>query len=183
QGAVLKAVPPPFARDPAPAWNRLFYGRIGERLAELAASEERRALVNPALRAAVDALEAFGPPVEAELAALREETWSRAGAVFREVDLLLTPTLPVTALPVGVDVPPGHDGRNAVDWSYFTYPFNLTGHPAASFPVGCDRAGLPIGLQIVGPLDGEAAILRVAAALEKLRPIAAPRVQSPNAGA
>ncbi|HET8747309.1 MAG TPA: amidase family protein, partial [Ramlibacter sp.] len=63
QGAVLKAVPPPFARDPAPAWNRLFYGRIGERLAELAASEERRALVNPALRAAVAALAAFGPPM------------------------------------------------------------------------------------------------------------------------
>ncbi|GAB3647687.1 amidase [Ramlibacter alkalitolerans] len=176
EGAQVMELQPPFARDPGPAWNRLFYGRIGERLAELAPTPAQRELVNPALRAAVAQLEAFGPPAEAELAALREETWARAQSVFRTVDVLLTPTLPVTALPVGVDVPPGHAGRNAVDWSYFTYPFNLTGHPAASFPVGFDGGGLPIGLQIVGPLDGEGAILRVASAIERLHPIAAPRL-------
>jgi aspartyl-tRNA(Asn)/glutamyl-tRNA(Gln) amidotransferase subunit A len=176
EGAQLKVLEPPFARDPAPAWNRLFYGRIGERLAELAPTPAQRELVNPALLQAIADLHAFGPPAEAELAALREETWERAEAVFRQVNVLLTPTLPVTALAVGVDVPTGHAGRNAVDWSYFTYPFNLTGHPAASFPVGFDGEGLPIGLQIVGPLDGEGAILRVASALERLRPIAAPQL-------
>jgi len=176
EGAQLRIVPPLFARDPAPVWNRLFYGRIGERLAELASTAAQRELVDPALRDAIAGLEAFGPPSQSELAALRQETWAHAEAVFRDVDLLLTPTLPVTALPVGVDVPPGHAGRNAVDWSYFTYPFNLTGHPAASFPVGFDAEGLPIGLQIVGPLDGEGAILRVASALERLRPIPMPQL-------
>ncbi|MCC2633565.1 MAG: putative amidase, partial [Ramlibacter sp.] len=68
-------------------------------------------------------------------------------------------------------VPAGHAGRNAVDWSYFTYPFNLTGHPAASIPVGFDAARLPIGLQLVGRLDGEATILRVAAAIERVHPM------------
>ena len=176
EGARVTTIAPPFARDPAPAWNHLFYGRIGERLAELAPTAERLHLVDPALRQAVAEQQGAGPPREAELAALLEETRARAEAMFRTVDVLLTPTVPVTALPVGIDIPPGHGGTNAVDWSCFTYPFNLTGHPAASFPVGLDRQGLPIGLQIVGSLDGEGAILRVAGALERLRPIAPPQL-------
>jgi aspartyl-tRNA(Asn)/glutamyl-tRNA(Gln) amidotransferase subunit A len=176
QGARVQVIEPPFARDPAPAWSHLFYGRIGERLAQLAPTAQQMALVNPALREAIAAQQAFGPPREAELAALHEETRARAEAVFQRVDVLLTPTLPVTALPVGVDVPRGHAGRNAVDWSYFTYPFNLTGQPAASYPVGFDGEGLPIGLQIVGPADGEAILLRVAGALERLHPVATPRL-------
>jgi aspartyl-tRNA(Asn)/glutamyl-tRNA(Gln) amidotransferase subunit A len=176
QGAQVATLEPPFARDPAPAWNALFYGGIGRRLAELAPTAQQLDVVDPALRAAVAQQRAGTPAGAAELVALREETRARAAAVFREVDVLLTPTLPVTALPVGVDVPPGHAGRNAVDWSYFTYPFNLTGHPAASIPVGFDAQGLPIGLQIVGPPDGEVVILRVARVLERLHPIAPPRI-------
>lgn len=174
EGAQVLTLAPPFARDPAPAWNRLFYGRIGERLAELAATPERLELVNPALRQAVAAQQAFGAPMEAELAALRAETQAGIEAVFANVDVLLTPTLPVTALPVGVDMPPDLPGRNAVDWSWFTYPFNLTGHPAASCPVGLDAQGLPIGLQVVGPAQGEAVVLQVAGALERLLPAGMP---------
>ncbi|GAB3769341.1 amidase [Ramlibacter monticola] len=174
EGARVRTMDPPFARDPAPAWSRLFYGRIGQRLAELAPTPERLALVDPPLRRAVADQQAFAAPREEELTALQEETRVQADAVFRTVDVLVTPTLPVTALPVGIDAPSGHAGSNAVDWSFFTYPFNLTGHPAASFPVGLDRQGLPIGLQIVGPPDGEAVILRVASALERLLPIAQP---------
>jgi aspartyl-tRNA(Asn)/glutamyl-tRNA(Gln) amidotransferase subunit A len=176
EGARVRELEPPFTRDPAPAWNRLFYGSIGERLAQLATSEAQMNLVNPALRQAVAEYRAASGNDPSALDALREATLVQAEAVFRQVDVLLTPTLPVTALPVGLDVPPGHPGRNAVDWSYFTYPFNLTGHPAASYPVGTDRQGLPIGLQIVAPREGESAILRVASVLERLRPIAAPQL-------
>jgi Asp-tRNA(Asn)/Glu-tRNA(Gln) amidotransferase A subunit family amidase len=111
---------------------------------------------------------------EAGAQALRTQARAETEALFQHVDVLLTPTMPVTAPRVGVDVPAGHEGRNAVDWSYFTYPFNLTGHPAASCPVGLDAAGLPIGLQIVAPMDGEPQIFRVAAALERLYPIRLP---------
>ena len=52
QGAQVQEVASPFARDPAPAWNQMFYGRIARRLAELAATPQRMELVNPALRAA-----------------------------------------------------------------------------------------------------------------------------------
>ena len=173
QGAQVRELAPPFSRDPGPAWNHLFYGRIAQRLAELAPTPQRMALVNPALRAAAAHEQTSAGLDEAQALALRAQLLSEAQDLFGQVDLLLTPTLPVTALPVGVDVPPGHEGRNAVDWSYFTYPFNLTGHPAASFPVGT-AAGLPVGLQIVAAPDGEATILRAAAALERLYPIRLP---------
>jgi aspartyl-tRNA(Asn)/glutamyl-tRNA(Gln) amidotransferase subunit A len=175
QGAIVREVAPLFASDPAPAWSALFYGRIGERLAQLAPTRERIELVNPALRHAV-ALARAAEWEPAELALLQQETIARTQLLWRDVDVLLTPTLPVTALPVGVDVPPGHGDRNAVDWSYFTYPFNLTGNPAASYPVARDTRGLPIGLQLVAALDGEPTLLRVAAALERMHPVTLPPV-------
>jgi Asp-tRNA(Asn)/Glu-tRNA(Gln) amidotransferase A subunit family amidase len=67
---------------------------------------------------------------------------------FERFDVLLTPTTPVPAWPIEHEgVPPGHE--HATVWSYFTYPFNLTGQPAMSMPCGFTRAGLPVGLQIV----------------------------------
>ena len=180
-GAQVQEVRPPFARDPGPAWNHMFYGRIAQRLAELAPTPERMALVNPALRAAVAQANLPGAPDEAQAMALRAHAFAEVEDLLRRVDILLTPTMPVTAPRVGVDVPPGHEGRNAVDWSYFTYPFNLTGHPAASVPVGTVE-GLPVGLQVVGSLDGEPAILRVASVLEQLYPPRLPRVDPPHPG-
>jgi aspartyl-tRNA(Asn)/glutamyl-tRNA(Gln) amidotransferase subunit A len=82
-------------------------------------------------------------------------------------DLLLTPTLPVTAFEAGADHPPGAAGP--YDWLAFTYPFNLTGLPAATVPAGLDE-GLPVGLQIVGPWRDDAGVLAAAAAYEGARP-------------
>ncbi|MDB5957940.1 amidase family protein [Ramlibacter sp.] len=171
QGAQVIELPPPFARDPAPAWNHFFYGGLAARLAQLAPTEALLDLVNPALRSAVRQCVLAAP----EAQALWRQVQGEADAVLARCDALLTPTLPVTALPVGVDVPAGHPGRNAVDWSYFTYPFNLTGHAAATMPIGEDAQGLPIGLQIVAGARGEEAmVLRVAAALERVHPIKLP---------
>jgi aspartyl-tRNA(Asn)/glutamyl-tRNA(Gln) amidotransferase subunit A len=87
-------------------------------------------------------------------------------------DLLLTPQMPVPALVAGHDVPP--DGRMThwLDWSPFTYPFNITQQPAASVPCGFTRKGLPIGLQIVGPSNADARVLTAARAFENARPFA-----------
>ena len=71
-------------------------------------------------------------------------------------------------------------GRNIVDWVYYTYPFNLTGQPAASIRVGCipavsvpassTLAGLPVGLQMVARSHCETDIFRAAAAFEAAQP-------------
>ena len=91
-------------------------------------------------------------------------------AFMRDYDLLVTPTLPVTAFPVGEVAPKKAGDEQWVDWTPWTYPFNLSRQPAASVPIGLTGDGLPAALQIVGPLHGETPILRAAYALQQARP-------------
>ena len=58
-----------------------------------------------------------------------------------------------------------------IEWSPYTYPFNLTQQPAASVPGGLAGNGLPIGVQIVGPPRGERTVLRAARVLEQAMPM------------
>ena len=59
-------------------------------------------------------------------------------------------------------------------WTPFSYPFNLTQQPACTIPCGLTADGLPIGLQLVGPMFDDARVLRAARAYEGVRPIARP---------
>ncbi len=77
-------------------------------------------------------------------------------AVFQAVDMLLTPTSPVTRTSTARNPHTHRRGANAA----YTAPFNLTGHPALSVPVGLSSEGLPIGLQLVGPMNSEFALLQ-----------------------
>jgi aspartyl-tRNA(Asn)/glutamyl-tRNA(Gln) amidotransferase subunit A len=85
-------------------------------------------------------------------------------------DLLLTPTLPIAAFEAGLEVPPGSGMRRWIEWAPFSNPFNLTQQPAASVPCGLTRSGLPVGLQIIGPMHDDALVLRAARAFEAARP-------------
>ena len=80
--------------------------------------------------------------------------------------------MPLPALPLDQDTPGTVSGRlpNGLGWSLFTYPFNLTGQPAASLPAGLTSDGLPIGLQIVGRRHADALVLTASAALEAAQP-------------
>ncbi len=104
----------------------------------------------------------------------RRADLANAMARFHErYDLLLTPQMPVPALPAGKEAPDeGGYGDEWVEWSPYTYPFNLTQQPAASAPCGFTSGGLPIGLQIVGPARQDALVLRAARAFESARPFA-----------
>ncbi|MEO1467771.1 MAG: amidase [Pseudomonadota bacterium] len=89
-------------------------------------------------------------------------------ARFAGIDVVLSPTMPLTAWRMGqteVQIAGRAESIVAVSWR-LTYPWNLLGLPAASVPVGRDAGGLPIGAQIAGPAWGEAAVLRAAAAVE-----------------
>jgi len=94
-----------------------------------------------------------------------QELKVKAGAFFQTYDLLLTPTVAGPPLSVELEEPLGF-----LSWMPFTYPFNLTGQPAASVPAGWTEDGLPVGLQIVGRAYDEATVFRAAAALEKVQP-------------
>ncbi len=89
-------------------------------------------------------------------------------------DLLVTPTLPITAFGVGQTSPQSSlypQGRN---WSPFTYPFNLTQQPAASVPCGFTLNGLPVGMQIVGAKSRDILVLQAARAYETVSAFAVP---------
>jgi aspartyl-tRNA(Asn)/glutamyl-tRNA(Gln) amidotransferase subunit A len=101
---------------------------------------------------------------------VRTELGQRMAAFHQRYDLLLTPMMPVPALPVGQDLNDPATERNWVDWSPFSYPFNMTRQPAATVPCGMTGIGLPIGLQIVGPLYAEDRVLRAARAFETTQP-------------
>ncbi len=84
----------------------------------------------------------------------------------RRFDLLVTPTLPLAPFAAGHETPPGSDYVDWVDWTPFSYPFNLTQQPAASVPCGLDDTGLPVGLQLVGPRYRDDRVMAVARLLE-----------------
>ena len=89
---------------------------------------------------------------------------------FQKYDLLITPSTAIPAFPVG-----SKDrslGLGFFDWAFtpFTCVFNLTGSPAASVPCGFSSKGLPIGMQLVGPLEDDVTVMCVAAAFERARP-------------
>jgi aspartyl-tRNA(Asn)/glutamyl-tRNA(Gln) amidotransferase subunit A len=98
----------------------------------------------------------------------RRRLTERFTEVFSELDVVVSPTTPLTAWRVGereVSIGGQTEGVLAVAWR-LTYPWNLLGTPAISVPCGFDSSGLPIGVQIAGPSLGEANVLRCAAAIE-----------------
>ena len=97
---------------------------------------------------------------------------ARMNLFHRDHDLLVTPTLAVAAFDVGREFPENH--KRWIDWTPFSYPFNLTQQPAATIPCGFTKAGLPVGLHIVGPRYADALVLRAARAFETARPIKLP---------
>ena len=93
---------------------------------------------------------------------------------MQRFELLMTPAVAV----------PDSDARPAgqaqmtpeamLGWTHFSYPFNLGQQPACSIPIGLTHAGMPTGLQLVGPMFGDALVLRAARAFESLIPIPRP---------
>lgn len=92
--------------------------------------------------------------------------------LFERFDLLLTPTMPTEAFGASGPPPSEIEGHPVplLGAVAFTYPFNLSGHPAASVPAGFTEAGLPAGLQIIGPRFRDDLVLQAAHAYEEARP-------------
>lgn len=88
-------------------------------------------------------------------------------AAYERFDVLLSPTAPSTAFPIGEK---SADPLTMYLNDVFTIPSNLAGHPAISVPFGSGHDGLPIGIQILAPALGEAVMFQVAEVLESKAP-------------
>ena len=93
---------------------------------------------------------------------------------MQRFDLILTPSTAVTAFKA---LPAGHSVMNSaamLGWTPFSYPFNLSQQPAISLPCGLTLDGLPMGVQLVGTMFGDAKLLQAAQALQACYPMQRP---------
>lgn len=172
-GAHVEAVDPGFD-DPDEAFRRHWFPSAAYAVGQV--PEERRAAMDPGLLEI--ARQGAAMTLQEHLAAVQARgALGLAMNRFHETyDLLLTPTLPIPAFAADpadrpADFPADPDWPR---WTPFTYPFNLTQQPAASVPCGLNAAGLPVGLQIVGPKFADALVLRAAHAYERAHPAPLP---------
>jgi aspartyl-tRNA(Asn)/glutamyl-tRNA(Gln) amidotransferase subunit A len=181
-GAHIDVVDPDIG-DPVDVLETLWFAGAGFALAPIA--DEDRAKMDPGLVACAERGARIPASQYIEALLFRRAELARRMARFHErYDLLATPQMPTGALPFGSDAPPAGFGGVAewgeawTDWSPFTYPFNITQHPALSLPCGLTPDGLPIGLQLVGALGADGLVLRAGRAFEAALPWA--RAPSPG---
>jgi aspartyl-tRNA(Asn)/glutamyl-tRNA(Gln) amidotransferase subunit A len=95
---------------------------------------------------------------------------------MQRFDLLVTPAVSIPAFEARAAGTVAMNPVSMLGWTPFSYPFNLTQQPAITVPCGLTQSGLPMGLQIVGPMFGDALVLRAARAYESLMPVARPNL-------
>lgn len=102
----------------------------------------------------------------------RHDLRQRMRKFFEKYDILLTPTLPITAFKAGVSTREALEGVpiDSTNWSPFSAIFDLTQNPAASIPAGFTKAGMPVGLQIIGPRFADLRVLQASRAFELICP-------------
>lgn len=157
-------------RDPYDTWSVFFFGTAAASLEKKLASQGD--LLDPGLRrVAEQGLKLRGVDFANALAA-RHDFWEQVRRIYDRFDLVLCPTLAVPPFAVGQDDADPLDGKKLgpLQWTQFTYPFNLTGQPAASVPAGWTKSGLPVGLQIVGDRLEDLLVLQAARAWEQVQP-------------
>ena len=168
-GAIVVETDPGF-ENPGPAMKTIAWAGLAHGLGPII--DGKRDLVDPGLVTLIDAGATITIDAYFNAVAVRNALGGHMTRFHADYDLLLTATLPITAFPVGRFMPEGDDPRQWIDWLPFTFPFNMTGQPAASIPCGFTADGLPVGLQIVGPMHRDALVLRAARAFEAARPFA-----------
>jgi aspartyl-tRNA(Asn)/glutamyl-tRNA(Gln) amidotransferase subunit A len=97
----------------------------------------------------------------------REKYALLINSLFASADLIMTPALPFSSFRAGEGGPESGDYMGGRSWNGFLTPFNLSRHPAGSHPAGFSSDGMPVGVQIAGPLQREDLILRAMRSLEK----------------
>ena len=174
-GAKVEDAEPGFA-NPLGMFRTIWYAGASQLYRSF--SPAQRDVLDPGFVAIVKEAEKIGIADYLGNATARLGLGAAMRAFHQRFDFLVSPTMPLPAFalgsvssqPIPCDAPLGPNGERWDDWSPFTYPFNLTGQPAATVPCGFTRGGLPVGLQIVGRPFDDVGVLRAARAFEIARP-------------
>jgi aspartyl-tRNA(Asn)/glutamyl-tRNA(Gln) amidotransferase subunit A len=170
-GAHVEQVDPGF-EDPLDITTGLWF--LGAYTVWTGLNAEQQALADPDFRAEA----ALG----AQLSALQVQQLNQRRGVLgshmrqfmQRFDLLVTPAVSIPAFEARPAGSAPMNPESMLGWTPFSYPFNLTQQPAITVPCGLTRSGLPMGLQIVGPMFGDALVLRAARAYESVMPVLRP---------
>lgn len=164
-GAKVEEKDPGFA-DPAPCFRVLWWAGARALLGKLPAAKKK--LLDPALADVVEQAKSITLDDYQDAVRERGLLGSRMRQFMEGYDLLVTPTLPIPAFTAGQLSPAGTDRKGKwVNWTPFSYPFNLTQQPAASVPCGFTKQGLPAGLHLIGRMFDDRTVLNVAHAYER----------------
>ncbi|GAA4494231.1 amidase [Actinoallomurus oryzae] len=163
-GAQVEQADPGFA-DPVEAFHVLWFAGAAKSVESLTPAQ--RELLDPGLREISEQGARHSALDYLTATACRMELGRLMGAFHEDYDLLLTPAMPIPAFEAGREAPAGSPSPRWTSWTPFTYPFNMTQQPAASVPCGFTSAGLPVGLQVVGPRHADARVLAACRAFEQ----------------
>ncbi|HEY1612471.1 MAG TPA: amidase [Rhizomicrobium sp.] len=166
-GAIVEQIDPPIG-DSAAIFRTLWWSGAAFLLRDLSA--ERRKLLDPGLSRMADEGGKFTLDAYLDAVAARGTMGSRMRQFMEGYDFLVTPAVATPAFDVGRLAPTQDDGSAWMNWTPFSFPFNLTQQPAASVNCGFTKQGLPVGLQIVGRMFDDAGVLAASAAYENANP-------------
>jgi len=172
-GAHVEQIDPGF-EDPLEITTGLWF--LGAYTVWKGLSAEQQAVADPDFKAEAE--------LGAQLSALQIQQLNQRRGVLgshmrqfmQRFDLLVTPAVSIPAFEARAAGTVPMDPVSMLGWTPFSYPFNLTQQPAITVPCGLTQSGLPMGLQIVGPMFGDALVLRAARAYESVMPVIRPRI-------
>lgn len=166
-GAIIEEVDPGFS-DPLEMFNTLWFAGAAKVVALL--SPDQRAMVDPGFLAIAEQGSRIGIVEYMKAQDARAALGQQMAEFHARYDALITPTLPLVAFEAGYNVPPGSGLEHWMNWTPFSYPFNLTQQPAASVPCGLTSAGLPAGVHVVADKYNDALVMQICQAIESSQP-------------
>lgn len=172
-GAHVEQVDPGF-EDPLEITTGLWF--LGAHTVWSGLSAAQQAVTDPDFRAEAELGAQLSASHIQQLHLRRGALGSHMRQFMQRYDLIVTPSVSVPAFEARPAGTQKMDPQTMLGWTPFSYPFNLTQQPAITVPCGLTSQGLPMGLQIVGPMFGDALVLRAARAYESVQALARPRL-------
>jgi aspartyl-tRNA(Asn)/glutamyl-tRNA(Gln) amidotransferase subunit A len=167
-GARIEPIDLPDQDDLPEMFRRHWFVGAANRLATV--EEADRHLLDPGFVATAELGQAYSAVERMQAEVARSRYGAQMDQLLARFDFILSPAVAIPPFAAGCNVPPGSGLESWIDWAGFSYPINLSQQPACSVPCGFTEAGLPVGLQVIGPRGADEAVLSAALTYEEMFP-------------